>query len=195
MNFTYQIDDEITLRLIEPRHAEALFAVVDANRDALLPWMRWVNKVTDAEVLRGMIDQWVTQTAQTGCMSLGIELDGELVGVVFHIRPDKVNSQVEVGYWLAQSARGRGAASRTVRAMLDITFRDLEFHRVNVRIAPENEASLALAVRLGFRREGVSRETWWDGIRYWDAVEFGVLSQEWLSADVPDHKPDNPPSV
>ncbi len=179
MNFTYRVDDEISLRLIEPRHAEGLFALVDANRDVLLPWMRWVNEVTDAEVLRGMIGQWVAQTAETGCMSLGIELDGELVGVVFHIRPDLVNKQVEVGYWLAASARGRGAAIRAVRAMLDMTFRDPGFNRVNVRVAPGNTASLALAERLGLTREGVTRQAWLADGRYCDAVEFGVLAQEW----------------
>jgi ribosomal-protein-serine acetyltransferase len=192
VNFIYKIDDEITLRLIEADHAEELFAVVDANRDSLLPWMRWVNEVTDPEVLRGHISQWVKQTAETGCMSLGIEMDGELVGVVFHVRPDTVNKQVEVGYWLAESARGRGAASRAVRAMLDITFRDLGFNRVNIRVAPENTASLALAERLGFNREGVSRQAWSVGDKFYDAVEFGVLAGEWLVGRGSSSRPDNP---
>lgn len=179
MKLTYKIDDEVSLRLIEPRHAEELFAVVDANRETLLPWMRWTGEVTDAEVLRGHIKQWLTQTAETGCMSLGVELDGELVGVVFHIRPDVVNKQVEVGYWLAVSARGRGVATRAVRAMCDITFRDLGFNRINVRVAPENTASLGVAERLGMTREGVSRQAWRVGDEYWDAVEFGLLADEW----------------
>jgi len=192
MNFTYQIDDEITLRLIEPDHAEAFFTLVDANRDAILPWMRWVNKVTGVESVREMIGKWHEMKSETGCMSLGIELDGVLVGAVFHVRPDLVNKQVEVGYWLAESARGRGAAARSVRAMLDITFRDLGFNRVNVRVAPQNTASLALAKRLGLTREGVSRQAWWDGMRYWDAVEFGVLAEEWVVGQDEASRPDNP---
>lgn len=191
----YRIDDEMTLRLIEPDHAEAFFVVVDANRDVLLPWMCWVNEATDVEAVRVMIGQWLEMKNETGCMSLGIELDGELVGVVFHVRPDRVNHQVEVGYWLAKSARGRGVATRAVRAMLDITFRDLGFNRVNVRVAPQNTASLALADRLGLTREGVSRQAWWDGQRYWDAVEFGVLAEEWLVGQGGAAKPDNPSAL
>jgi ribosomal-protein-serine acetyltransferase len=192
MKFTYKIDDELTLRLIEPRQAEELFALVDANREAMLPWMRWVNEVTDVESMRVMIERWHEMKNETGCVSLGVELEGELVGAVFHVHPDLKNRQVEVGYWLAQSARGRGVATRAVRTMLDITFRDLGFNRVNVRIAPQNSASLAIAQRLGLTREGVTRQAWWDGQRYWDAVEFGVLSHEWLAGRGGSSASDNP---
>ena len=179
MKLTYRIDKDLTLRFLEPRHAEALFVVIDANRRAILPGMRWVQEVTDAEVLRGMIGDWIKQTAETGCMSLGIELDDELVGAVFHVRPDTANNQVEVGYWLAESARGKGVATRAVRAFIDVTIRDLGFHRVNIRIAPQNTSSLALAERLGLKPEGISRQAWKVGNEFWDATEFGVLADEW----------------
>ncbi len=181
MTRQYPVDDDLCLKRVELTDADRLFAVIDANRAVILPWMRWVNEVTDVEVLRGMIGDWLKQTAETGCMTLGVELNGELVGAVFHIRPDKVNNVVEVGYWLAKSARGRGVATRAVRKMLDITFGDLGFNRVNVRVAPQNRASLALAERLGMVREGLTRQAWKVGDEYWDAVEFGVLAGEWKS--------------
>lgn len=181
MSHVYEIDSDLTLRLIEQDHAEKLFAVIDANRAMILPWMRWAKDVTEVGVLRGMIGDWLKQTDETGCMSLGIELDGELVGGVFHIRPDKVNNVVEVGYWLAESARGRGVATRAVKKMLDITFNELGFNRVNIRIAPQNKPSLALAERLGLKPEGVCRQAWKVGDEYRDAVEFGVLAGEWKS--------------
>lgn len=184
MSLTYPITDELVLRQIEPSDAQRLFAVIDANRPTLRPWMRWTAEVTDAEALRGMIEQWCRQTQETGCMSLGIELEGELVGVVFHLRSDLVNSQVEVGYWLAASARGRGVATKAVKKMLDVTFNELGFNRVNVRIAPTNQPSLALAARLGLVREGVTRQAWKVGEGYVDAVEFGVLAEEWKGGGV-----------
>lgn len=182
MSLTYSIDEEIILRLIEPHHAAELFRVIEANRHVILPWMRWVNEVTDVQAVHELINKWLTMKTETGCMSLGIEWNGELVGAVFHLRPDVVNRVVEVGYWLAESARGRGVASRAVRKMLDITFDDLQFNRANFRIAPHNKASLALAGRLGFVREGQTRQAWKVGDEYWDAVEFGVLAYEWKGA-------------
>jgi ribosomal-protein-serine acetyltransferase len=179
MKFTYRVDDEVVLRLIEPHHADELFAVIDANRSVIRPWMRWVDEVTDVAAIRPTIGKWIIQTAETGCVSLGIELGGALVGAVFHVRPDVTNDQVEIGYWLAESARGRGVALRAVRAFIDITIRDLGFNRINIRIAPGNRPSLALAERLGLEPEGVSRQAWKVGDAYYDATEFGVLADEW----------------
>ena len=179
MNYTYRIDNGLALRMLEPRHAEELFTVIDANRQVILPWMRWVYEVTEPTVVKEHLIGWVKQTAETGCMSLGIELEGVLVGVVFHVRPDTVNKQVEVGYWLAESARGKGIATRAVRAFIDVTIRELGFNRVIIRIAPGNKASLAVAERLGLKPEGVSRQAWKAGDEYWDATEFGVLACEW----------------
>jgi len=179
MKLTYKIDNEISLRLIEPQHAGELYTVIDTNRDVILPWMRWVNEVTDVAAVSDYIRQWLIQTSETGCLSLGVELKGELVGAVFHVRPDLTNKQVEIGYWLAKSARGRGVVTRAVRALCDITFRDLGFNRINVRVAPENNASLAVAERLGFTREGLSRQAWLEGDKFWDAVEFGLLAEDW----------------
>ena len=175
----YPVDDDLCLKRVELIDAERLFAVINANRAVILPWMRWVNEVTGVEVMRSMIGDWLKQTAETGCVTLGIELNGELVGAVFHIRPDKQNEVVEVGYWLAEAARGKGVATRAVGKMLDITFNELGFNRATFRIAPGNKPSLALVKRLGVTREGVSRQAWKVGDEYWDAVEFGVLASEW----------------
>ncbi|GAB4195877.1 MAG: GNAT family protein [Phycisphaeraceae bacterium] len=182
MTDIYPIDDELELCVIEPSHAETFFALVDANREAIGQWMRWVDEVNSINDVCDMIESWQTMRRETGCMSLGIVWKGQWVGAVFHLRPDTKNNSVEIGYWLAESARGHGLATRAVRKMLDITFDELGFNRVQVRIAPHNTPSLALAERLGLTREGVSRQAWKVGETYWDAVEFGVLAEQWRAS-------------
>jgi len=179
MNPSYQIDSELTLRPFEPDDSEALYRVIDTNREAIRVYMRWVDEVTGPDWATTHIDQWRQIQAETGTLFLAIELDGALVGSVFHVRPDMKNNVVEIGYWLAAPARGRGVATRAVSKLLDITFDDLGFNRVNIRIAPGNKPSLALAKRLGLEPEGVSRQAWKIRDEYWDSVEFGVLADEW----------------
>jgi RimJ/RimL family protein N-acetyltransferase len=57
--------------------------------------------------------------------------------------------EVEVGWVLAPAARGRGLATEAGRACLDWGFRDLALPYVTAMIAPDNDASAAVAGRLG----------------------------------------------
>jgi RimJ/RimL family protein N-acetyltransferase len=68
--------------------------------------------------------------------------------------------EVEVGWVLASGARGRGLATEAGRACVEWGFRDLDLAYVTAMIAPDNDASIAVARRLGMTplREDVLHE-------------------------------------
>jgi RimJ/RimL family protein N-acetyltransferase len=57
--------------------------------------------------------------------------------------------EVEVGWVLAPAARGRGIATEAGRACVEWGFRDFALPYVTAMIAPDNDASIAVARRLG----------------------------------------------
>lgn len=61
----------------------------------------------------------------------------------------------ELGYWLAQPVWRRGYGTEMVQAMCDSGFRDLGLGAITAAVDPANDASNALARRLGFRLERV----------------------------------------
>ena len=61
-----------------------------------------------------------------------------------------------LGYGLAPDSVRRGYMTEAVRRVTEIAFTDLALHRVEVNIMPRNAASLAVAERAGFVREGLS---------------------------------------
>jgi ribosomal-protein-alanine N-acetyltransferase len=63
----------------------------------------------------------------------------------------------DFGYAVAAPARRRGVASRALRLYARYALDELGLERLEVHTRPENEASIALAERLGFRREGILR--------------------------------------
>jgi RimJ/RimL family protein N-acetyltransferase len=58
---------------------------------------------------------------------------------------------LELGYFIRSDETGRGYATEAARALIDAGFVDSDVERIEIRCEPENEASIAIARRLGFR--------------------------------------------
>lgn len=83
--------------------------------------------------------------------------DGDVAGSLMLRLRGKRRGTAEVGVWVAPAWRGRGTATTGVTAMLDWAVPALALHRLEWQASPDNAASLALAARLGFEREGIAR--------------------------------------
>ena len=86
-----------------------------------------------------------------------VSADGEFLGMVALVDLDLAGRQGEIGYIVAAEARGRGVAVRALRLLAGWALGPLGLERVELRISVDNEASLRVAERLGFVREGVLR--------------------------------------
>ena len=64
----------------------------------------------------------------------------------------------EVGYWLLPEGRGRGVATRTLRAVCDWAFDSVGLHRLELVHSVDNPDSCGVAQRAGFALEGTARE-------------------------------------
>jgi ribosomal-protein-alanine N-acetyltransferase len=90
--------------------------------------------------------------------------------------------RASVGYWLLPHARGKGIAARALVLVSRWAFDGLGVKRVGLLADPRNAASLRVAERAGFQREGVLR-SWADvnGERV-DHVSFSLLPTDRVSA-------------
>ena len=132
----------------------------------------------DAETLRGMLRDQLPQLREMGLMSPYVIVDDETIlgGASLH-HFDPMRDAVEVGYWLFASARGRGVATRSVRAMVDHAFAN-GIYRVEAHVRVGNERSENVLTRLGFVREGVKRRHLrHEGARV-DATLFSLLADD-----------------
>lgn len=84
-----------------------------------------------------------------------VTYDGAVVGQlsVSEISGGALRSS-QIGYWVAQQIAGRGVAPTVVALAIDWLFAELELHRVEICIRPENAASLRVVEKLGLRYEG-----------------------------------------
>ncbi|HLX33115.1 MAG TPA: GNAT family N-acetyltransferase [Gaiellaceae bacterium] len=102
--------------------------------------------------------RWLGPGSETPTPFACIQVEDELVGWVDYDR-DPVHDwlgpgEVNVGYFLFPSARGKGYASRAIELLLTHLRHDTGHRAATLLIHPENSRSLALADRLGFVRRG-----------------------------------------
>lgn len=157
--------DRVVLRCFEPEDATELFDSVERSRDHLRQWLTWpsmIDSVSDAQA-------W-TERVRPGCYDASLPLSmgifplggGPLLGAAglktrsFQPGPD-VYRWLDISYWIDVNALGQGYAVEAVDRLCRHGFEDVEAARVEVRIEPENERSIAVALSAGFTLEGVLR--------------------------------------
>jgi RimJ/RimL family protein N-acetyltransferase len=72
-------------------------------------------------------------------------------------------------------ARGHGHGTEAVKLLVRFAFRDLNLHRVFVRVLATNQRALRVYEKAGFRREGLLRDAAHVDGRYVDVVVLGVV--------------------
>lgn len=105
--------------------------------------------------------QWAAQRglARRGMsLPLVITVDGQFAGqvTVGNIVRGSLCS-AWVGYWVGTHAVGGGVATAAVAMVVDHCLTSGGLHRIEATVRPENEASLRVLAKLGFREEGLFR--------------------------------------
>jgi ribosomal-protein-serine acetyltransferase len=166
-----------------PKCAAESFAVVDRERDRLREWLPWVDQTTSVKDTRRYYESVERLDSAGDGVHAVIRLNDVLVGHAdLRLNPPHPNG--EVGYWLSESAVGRGLMTRVVAELLDIGFRDFGLHRIQLQAATENTRSRAVAERLGMVYEGLRREAEQVAAGFVDLAVYAVLVHEWPGAEV-----------
>jgi RimJ/RimL family protein N-acetyltransferase len=137
-------------------------ASVGADLRAILPipWLeevRWLAGMRAQQLrLRPEDAPWLLRAILLRTADGGLEAIGYLN---FHAGPDE-RGMVEVGYTLLPEARGHGYAIEAVRAAFEWATSVHRVHLFRASVAPDNERSLNLINKLGFRQTGEQ----WDEI-------------------------------
>ena len=107
--------------------------------------------------------------------------DERFVGIINYHHREAWNRRLELGWVLVRPFRGQGYMTEAAALVLRHCFGAMEVHRVEATINPRNDASRALAVRLGFRQESeVMRDRLCvDGV-FQDMILYAVLAPDWI---------------
>ncbi len=177
--FHLDVGEGLHIRLLEEKDADALFKLIDVNRDNLREWAPWADTTRKPEDTVAFIRSALDQHKNCTGIHCGIWQDGKLIGGIAFVSISINNRRAMIGYWLAGPYRGKGLVTRSCLAMTDIAFNKLLMNKVEIYCGVENLKSRAIPERLGFKPEGILRQYEWVNNRYIDVVAYGMLSGEW----------------
>jgi ribosomal-protein-serine acetyltransferase len=95
------INPDLSLRVLRPFEAGALFMLVQRNREHLREWLPWVDSTRAPIDTRRFLEMSYAGFLRGEGFSYGIRSQGTLVGVVGFHGFDRINRVTSLGYWLA----------------------------------------------------------------------------------------------
>jgi ribosomal-protein-serine acetyltransferase len=141
--FRRDIRDGVGLKLLEERHAPAVFAVVNRERAHLRKWLPWVDDTTGVGDTLNFIKTCLQQFANSEGLTAGIWCGDEYAGTIGSHKINWLNRKVEIGYWIAAKFQGKGIVTDACRALIDHAFEEWKLNRVEIHCAAGNKKSCA----------------------------------------------------
>ncbi|UNK69953.1 GNAT family N-acetyltransferase [Microbacterium sp. H1-D42] len=170
--------ERLQLRFHEERDAADLLRVYSREDVALyLLEEPWTAEQT-AERLAKRITRR-TLFDEPHSLSLVIQDErGRYVGDLALWLTDVEHRQAEIGWVRDPEHPGRGYVTEAASALIRMAFTQLDVHRIAAQMDARNDASAALARRLGFRFEGHMIEDLYCKGEYTDTFVFGMLARD-----------------
>jgi RimJ/RimL family protein N-acetyltransferase len=100
------------------------------------------------------------------------------IGIIGFANVDMRNRSAEYWIYLGEpTAQRQGIATRASVRMLEFGFDTIGLHRIYLSVLKTNASAIGLYEKLGFIREGISREQAFALGRFW-LIQYSLLDEE-----------------
>ncbi|NLE23133.1 MAG: GNAT family N-acetyltransferase [Actinobacteria bacterium] len=179
--------DALELRLTSAVAGRDLpFPAGGVSDDAVL--LRQLNSA-DVDLISRFTDDspaaWLSMQGALHAAGLALDLavvdraSGSAAGLIQLQRFDWPNHRASIGLWLLPEARGRGLMTHALTLLVGWTFSEGILDRIEYLAQTDNERSIRLAERCGFKQEGELRSCLVMGRCRHDAVLLAALRDDW----------------
>lgn len=153
-------------------------AITEAAQDPEVP--RWTT--LPSPYTRSHAEDFVAKAAswwdEGTELTWGIRVDGSWVGMI-GLHRVSVDGDAEIGFWMANAARGHGYLTEAAASVIDFAFDEpLSLVRIQWRAVVGNVPSARAARALGFRYEGMLRQALVDPRGRHDGWVAGLLATD-----------------
>ncbi len=174
-----RIDEELGLHLARPELAAPIFAVVDAQRQYLRTWLPWVEDTKTVEDTMNFIQESMVHNSNGSRLTTFILYGEEMAGSLGVVAYNRDHKKCELGYWLREDLQGKGIMAKALSSFCEHLFVAKGMNRLEILIAAGNEKSKSVAIRAGFKEEGVLRQALFMYDKFYSVALYSLIKNEW----------------
>jgi len=174
------VDDDLMLKEIQLNDANAIFEIIDRQREYLREWLPFIDYTKHAGDTRAYILSLYDRPYDRRDLVFSIWYQGKVVGLMGLKGTDRDNHKTEIGYWLSSDLQGKGIVTKSCYRLTKYLFENMAMNRIQIRVGVANVKSKKIPKRLGYKFEGIERcgELLLSG--YTDLEVYSMLKSEFV---------------
>lgn len=161
--------NKLTFRYVQVGDAQRMIEIMGNPNFIYFP-----HPPTTIKAEKEFLRKAIAQRKQGQRFAYSILLDGRVIGSVgmyiLHRR-----HCAEVGYFVDEAYWGRGIACAAVRFVESIAFNEHGIVRIELNMMKQNKASERVAIKCGYRKEGIARKKLPLGDTYVDCYVYAKV--------------------
>jgi [ribosomal protein S5]-alanine N-acetyltransferase len=161
---------EIMLEKLGLKHAKALKQIIE-NKE-----IRWCGKLYSSFPLEKLKIYIRKQKSRNNYHEFAILSGKKFVGTICIEKIDMTNKNANVGYWVAESKRGKGIGTGAVRLAVKFGFNKLGLKRIYAIVTEDNIASRKVLEKAGFKKEGLLRKSVFKKGKFFNEYIYSILN-------------------
>lgn len=167
--------DNLVIRGVEPEDLDLLYRI---GSDPEVKGVYLPGKILNKQ-------QYLNEYKENGFSRetserLVLEMDGRVVGMLWHFLSVPYFDAREIGYLLFEKGlRGKGITPKAVTMLVNYLFLTHPLNRVEIRMDSSNTASERVAEKCGFTYEGIARKAYFLHGKHRDVKLYSLLREEW----------------
>ncbi|PKL46000.1 MAG: hypothetical protein CVV42_18045 [Candidatus Riflebacteria bacterium HGW-Riflebacteria-2] len=172
----------IYLQRLSRSHAEELRQLYIANRKFLSRWLQPLPERISLQQMHDLIAEDHRLARNGSRLDLGIfqGASNNLIGrIALHSVDYGIQHSAGMSYWMSHELCRSGLMTRSLATLASFAFEEACLHRLWLHVVSDNIASIALASKLGFCREGVLRKNLFINGEWQDSVLMSLLASEY----------------
>lgn len=172
--------ERLLLQQMEARHIDFVFqhfSDPEINRFLLDD-----EPVRTMEQAQEIIDFYVPPRKSYNRWVITLKVDMTPIGTCGFHKWDQRHCHAEIGYDLGSAHWHKGYMTEALQVVFHHGFGKMGLNRIEAIVYPENIASLRILKRLGFQQEGLLRQSFHQGDRFYDHLLLSLLKEEWLGS-------------